>query len=369
MPSSRSVIDENGNLFGVVNVIDALVVFLILAVVVAGVSLVLSGGDESETTELGTTYVTLDIGDLPEYILAEMSEGDSYSPGGSSQLTITDLHAASAGNQSHAFVRAELRGPVDGESIRYAEDIPQLGRALTISTNQYNTTGTIIAIGENDSLARETTAVLLRDTVGADTAESITEGDSMTVAGDSVAQVETVTTYATVNPDRRQVFVGVSLETLSATTPQFGGTTLQDGQQLTFQTANYSLYGTTQRVGATEQRGTETTRTVTLQLTNVSEQRADTFEPGMAEQSGGETVANITGVSVEPTTVVTTADNGSVRAVDHPYLREVTLTTELSVRETASGVRFKGDTIEQGSTVVIDFGPVTVQAEVVSLEA
>ena len=43
LEESGGIIDEKGNLFGVVNVVDALVVVLVLGVVVAGVALVAAG--------------------------------------------------------------------------------------------------------------------------------------------------------------------------------------------------------------------------------------------------------------------------------------------------------------------------------------
>ena len=42
------LIDEEGNLFGIVNVIDALVVLVLVAVLVAGVALVTGGSDPAE---------------------------------------------------------------------------------------------------------------------------------------------------------------------------------------------------------------------------------------------------------------------------------------------------------------------------------
>ncbi|MFY4812386.1 DUF4330 family protein [Haloarcula sp. AONF1] len=65
--------------------------------------------------------------------------------------------------------------------------------------------------------------------------------------------------------------------------------------------------------------------------------------------------------------MITTGDNGSVNVVDHPYLRDVTITTELRVRETANGVQFKGESLQQGSTVVINLETITIKATVVSV--
>jgi len=467
MASSLSILDEDGNLFGAINVVDALVVLLVCAVAVAGVGLVV--GTDNANTELGTTYVTLDLGTQPSYIVSALNEGDTYSADDESNLTITDVHLAPGDGQTRAIVRAELRGVADNTSFEYAGVQPQLGRQLRVSTSQYNTSGSIIDVGDGNTIDRDSRTVVLRDTLpasGADdvtagdeirlggrtvatveevavyptgdadrhsvfveatlntftrqgdqyfgnsqlrsgqtvilpgdgyriegemarvgtgmdrdttdvliaetvsteTAEQISVGDTATVAGYDSAEVATVTTYATQNPDRERVFVGLTAETLGyGEQPQFGTTTVREGNEIRFRTDDYELSAPIERVGTLEQSGAATNRTVTLRMTDVDEVMADTLEGGMTERAGGRTTATVTDVTVEPAIIITTADNGSVNVVDHPYLRDVTLRTELRVRETTSGIRFKGDTIQQGSTVVLDLGSVTVSAEVVTI--
>lgn len=468
--SSTPLLDDDGNLFGVVNVIDALVVLLVLAVAVAGVALVFQSDDsEKDSNPVSTTNVTLDLGPQPDYIVAEMNEGDTHNAGGNSQLTITDIHLSPKNDQTHVIVRAELQGPPNGDSLSYAGGPPRLGRTLEIATSRYNVSGQIRAVGDGTSLNRETTTVVLQDTVpaadarevtagdeirlagrtvatvtnvaayatndptqrtvyveaeletytqqgehrfgnmqlrrgqtvtlpasdytingrvervggdlnraeadvlvestvDAETAERIADGDVATIAGHETAEVQTVTTYATGNPDRKHVFVGLSLQTLSyGERQQFGSMHVQRGNTVAIETESYALSGPIRRVGSLEERGTLSNRTVTLRMTDVREDMANAINPGMTERSGDTTVARVTRVNTEPAVIVATGDNGSVNVVDHPFLRDVTLTTELQVRETTSGVRFKGETIRQGSTVVLDLGTITVQAEVVSI--
>ncbi|WP_018256172.1 DUF4330 domain-containing protein [Halomicrobium katesii] len=469
------VLDDEGNLFGFVNVIDALVVLLVLAVAVAGAALVLGDdGDQLEPEpDLVTTNVTLDLGTQPDYIAAEMNEGDTYSPGGDSELTITDIYLSPQDGKAHVTARVELRSqPNDNEnSVTYADAPLRFGRALDIATSRYKTSGEIRAIGDGNSLDRETTTVVLQDTVptadarqmtagdevqlagrtiatvtdvaayptnksaqrtvsveaeletyaqrgerrfgntqlrrgqtvtlpaseytidgrlervgggldrevadvlvestvDVETANRLAEGDIATIAGHETAEVQTVTTYATGDPDRKRVFVGLSLQTLSyGQHQQFGDMRVQRGNSVEISTESYELSGPIRRVGTLEERGTLANRTVTLRMTEVREDMADAIDAGMTERSGDTTVARVTGVDVEPAVIIATDDNGSVNVVDHPFLRDVTLTTELQVRETTSAVRFKGDTIRQDSTVVLDLGTVTVRAEVVSIGA
>ncbi|WP_049944807.1 DUF4330 family protein [Haloarcula marismortui] len=469
MADSRSsaLLDENGNLFGLVNVVDALAVLLVVAVVAAGAALVLQ--PEPESPEPNTTNVTLDLGTQPSYIVTEITEGDTYSPDGDSKLTVTDVHLTPQDDQTRVILRASLQGPPDGDSLTYANAPPRLGRSLTIATSRYEVSGQLRAVGGDNSFTQEDTTVVLRDTmataearditpgdeirlagrtvatiedvaayttdnsteqtvfveaeldahrqqsdrrfggtqirrgqtvtlpaedytfdgriekvdsglqptttdvllettVDAETAGRIATGDLTTVAGYEAAEVRTVTTYATQNPDRKQVFVGLSLATLeNAGRQQFGSAAVQRGNDITISTQSYELSGTIKRVGELEPRGAPTNRTVTLRMTDMRADMADAIRPGMTETNGGETVARVSRVSTEPSVIITTGDNGSVNVVDHPYLRDVTITTELRVRETTSGVQFKGESLQQGSTVVINLGTITIEATVVSV--
>jgi hypothetical protein len=461
------LIDDEGNLFGVVNVVDALVVLLVLAVVAAGAVLVLQLG--AEDPDSATTNVTLDLGAQPTYIVTVINEGDTYNAGDNSQLTITDVHLTPQGDRTRVIVRARLEAPSAGDGISYANAPPRLGRSLSIATNRYEVSGQVRAVGRDTSLATGTTRVVLHDrmaaadardiapgdeirlagrtvatiqnvtayatnnprqrdvyvtatlqayrgqdgprfggsqvrrgqtvrlatdaytfagqiervgtglaraqadivledTVDIETAARLNEGDVATVAGQQVAEIASVTTYATGNPDRRRVVVGATVETLAyGERERFGRAPIQRGSGVTIATDAYTLSGAIERVGTLEPRGAVATRTVTLRMTDARQDMADAIQPGMTEQSSGETIARITGVSVEPSLIITTGENGSVNVVDHPFLREVTLTTELQVRQTTGGVQFKGRSLRQGSQVVIDTGEIIIRAEVVSV--
>ncbi|MBX0324029.1 DUF4330 family protein [Halomicroarcula sp. F13] len=468
---SSTLLDEDGNLFGLLNIVDALVVLLIIAVVTAGAALVLQSEPEQNTPDLTTTNVTLDLGTHSPYIVSEINEGDTYSPGGNAQLTITDVHLTPQGEQTRVILRTTLQGTPNGDSLTYASAPPRLSRSLTIATSRYKVSGQIRDVGGDNSLTQDKTTVVLRDTMGATNARDVTPGDEVrlagrtvatvedvtayatedpsqqtvfieatldtytqndnrrfggtqlrrgqtitlpatdytingriqqvgsslqptttdvllqttvdaetadrigagniaTVAGHETAEVKIVTTYATQNPNQKRVLIGLSLTTLeNGERQQFGGTYVQRGNTITISTDSYELSGAIKRVDALEPRGTPETRTVTLRMSDVRDDMADAIEPGMTEASRGETIARITRVNSEPSLIITTGDNGSVNVVDHPFLRDVTITTELQVRETTSGVQFKGDSIQQNSRVVINLGTITIEATVVSIGA
>ncbi|QGX94846.1 DUF4330 family protein [Haloplanus rallus] len=461
-----SLIDEEGNLFGVINVIDALVVLFVIAVVAAGAAFVLQPSDSGP--ELETTNVTLDLGTQPEYLITELNEGDTYSPSGTSQLTITDVHLTPSEEGTQVIVRAELQGPTGEEGITYADAPPRLGRSLEIQTNRYAVSGQIRAIGDQATFADDTTTVVLRDTVPAPDAQAIAPGDEIRIAGRTVATIndvaayttsdptertvfveaalqthqeqgqhhfggnplqrgqvvslpseeytyagriervgsgldrgradvlleavvdsetadrladgdvttagghetatiENVITYATQDPNQKRVLVGVSLRTLGyAEREQFGATPVQRGNTINLTGENYQLSSSIERVGAVEPRGTAATRTVVLRMNEVREQFADAIQPGMTERTDGQTIATIDRVTIEPSVIIATGEDGSVNVVDHPINRDVTITATLRVRETTSGIRFKGQSLQQQSQIVIDLGTITIEATVVS---
>ena len=365
------LIDDDGDLFGVVNVVDALVVLLVLAVGVAGVALVL-GGDDSEPApepDMGTTHATLDLGTQPDYVVDEINEGDAYEPDDDSRITITDVHVTPHGHgDTGVTLRVELEGEADDDAITYADAPPRLGRTLAIETNRYEVDGQVRAVGDDDALDREERTVVLRDTLDAETAGNVVAGDEVRVADRTVATVEEVATYATSDPDRTRVFLEVTVDAhRESDRARFGGVPLQRGQTVSLPAADYTVDGTIERVDGDLQLGETTTRTVTLRMADVREDRADALRPGMTEGPVTDPVAEIRDVESEPSIIIATGDDGTVNVVDHPVDRDVTITADLQVRETPNGVRFKGDSLRSGSTVVLDLGTVTVEAEVVSV--
>jgi len=365
------LIDDEGDLFGVVNVVDALVVLLVLAVGVAGVALVLSTGDEPEPEppDVETTHATLDLGSQPAYVVEAINEGDIHDPGGESELTVTDVHVTPAEDgQIGVTLRVALEGETADGTVQYADAPPRLGRSLDIETDRYEVDGRIRSVGEDDALDRDERTVVVSGTIDAETASEVAAGDEVRLAGRTVASVEDVTTYATADPDRTRIFLQARVDAVTHDgAARFGGTQLRRGQSLTLPADGYDVDGTIERVGGDLQLGETTTRTVTLRMDEVREDVARGIQPGMTEGSPTDPTAEITDVETEPSIIIATGDDGTVNVVDHPVDRDVTITADLQVRETPTGIRFKGESLRGGSTVVLDLGTVTIEATVVSV--
>jgi len=197
-----TLIDDEGNLFGVVNVIDALVILIVLAVGVAGIALVAAGGDGDEPDEpdMATTYATLDLGTQPAYVVDAIQEGDTYGPDDTSTITITDVHVTPHGEDVGVTLRVELTGEEAGENVEYANAPLRLDRTLEIETDQYTVDGQIRAVGDNNTLDRTEETVVIHDTLDVETAESVTPGDEIRLAGRTIATIDDIRPLGPVMP-------------------------------------------------------------------------------------------------------------------------------------------------------------------------
>ncbi|MFC7193454.1 DUF4330 family protein [Halosimplex aquaticum] len=213
--------------------------------------------------------------------------------------------------------------------------------------------------------------MLVTNVVDESVARQIEKGDEYRVAGGSIAAVESVAAYGTDDPDRNRVYVGLSVQALTlGDRPQFGSNrTIREGTWLPFRTDSYEFRGQIVRTGTATQPREAAERTVKLEMQNVTPTKANSVEVGMTETAAGRTVARVTNVSVEPASVTLESESGNIYEREHPVNKDVTLTVQLRVREVDTGVRFKGQTMQEGNTLVLDLGTTTIKAEVVDLDA
>lgn len=308
----------------------------------------------SETTALTSGTVTSDEA-------RAISAGDAYLVGEETIATIEEVtvYDTDTPDRKTVYANVSLETISLGDRPRFGSTILTQGASIPFRTSEYELDFRIEQLGSG--LERSETIVLVRHTLPGEDAREITKGDRYLVAGQTVGTVESVTRYGTGNPDRTQVYVGLRLDTLGFNElPLFGSTFIQQGATIPFRTADYELEGSVQRVGTTEQPGQPATRTATIEIKNVDPNIANSIEAGMAETSNGETIARITSVKRENATVVLTSDDGQIYQREHPINQDVTVTVDLSVRVTAAGVRFKGERLQQGSTVRLDLGGLTV---------
>lgn len=231
-------------------------------------SLTAVGG--TENFDDGTTTVAI-RGTAPTAEARDIAVGDRIRSGEETVATVTVVGAYPAANSSHraVFVEAELDSYTRDSERYYAGDQLRRGQTVWLPAEGYTIDGTVQHV--DGGLDRTETDVLLRSTVDAGTADRLSAGDVTTVAGHDTAEVETVTTYTTRDPDRKRVFVGVSLATVDVGTgPKFGDTAVRRRNTVSLSTESYDITGTIRRVDALEQRGDPGDRTVTLHATRVT---------------------------------------------------------------------------------------------------
>lgn len=265
---STELIDDEGNLLGVINVIDALAILLVLAVVVAGIALVVptdqaSGTNETETdvSSSATRYATIDLGTHPNRIVNQITTGDTMIREGHN-LTVTDVYIAPTDATTAAVViRAELNGELietetDTTQFGFIGNQYRVGDSLSVETDDYTVEGSIQHLDETDSnLNTDYTTVEVTSTnLDQDIARGLTEGATHSRRGNPVVVVNSVTsrpakiveqngTFRTQeHPTNRDVTLSIKLRTLQTESgPRFYGKPLRIGDSITIDTGTVTL--------------------------------------------------------------------------------------------------------------------------------
>lgn len=249
------VIDEEGRLFGVVNVVDAVALLLVVAVVVAGASLVLGGGEDptSEPTpeptskptpepELENRTVSLAVGQVSPAVAALVDPGPVTVAGTSA--TITDVYVTpGSGESALVFVRLRLPGQATEAGFLVAGSPVRYGRKLVVDTPEYRLTGRVDALGAEETFGTVTRAVTVEANVSRAIAGAVTAGDSQRVGDITVATVTDVEVTGG-NDDRRTISVTLEIRgRLDGETLTYAGQPVRLGSRLRVRTARYQFTG------------------------------------------------------------------------------------------------------------------------------
>jgi len=277
------LIDEEGNLFGVLNVIDALVVLVLVAVVVAGVAVVggLGGGngeadDSTSEPEAQTQYATVELGTQPGHVVSEISEGDVAED---HTLTITDRYVlrddpATYDSDPVVYLRVALEGERTGEDFEFDGEAVETGSELSIATDAYDVTGEVTHLAD-------------------------------------------------------------------------------DGERLSDDESWF---------------GSEETTTIEVSLTNVDQSVTAGLTAGQSDRFYGQTDATIESIDRQPADVVTESADGDLQLREHPRNEDVTLEVELRTHETEPHLRFRGESLRHGESVVLHFETRTIDGEVTEIQ-
>jgi len=302
------LIDDEGNILGLVNVIDALAVLLVVAVVVAGVAFV---NPFAPPPQPAVRYATIDLGTQPSYLVDRIDVGDTMSLQNSpDNLTITDVYLGPTGNATQVVVRAKLVGEqavTGGGRIQFTFGGNPLltGQPLTIQTLAYKVSGRVTqwATGGR-TLPTTQSTVVAAATVPTAVAGHVAVGDTYRIGGHAVAVVRSLTRSPTADVGTERVVLGLELSTIQRDgATRFGPTPVRVGASLPLATPNYALRTLVLQIG-TDRMPTAETKVVLE--TTVPADVAGTIQPGDAMTLSGSTVASLDSVSVYPTNETTT---------------------------------------------------------------
>lgn len=453
------LVDEEGRLFGYVNVIDALVVLLALAVLLAGFALLFGAGpaptdrpeyvtltfgpvsDDAVQTvadaenftseERGATYNVSDtfvtahptqdaavvvkrvrtpatgeaipIGTevfvqegpytlnatvsspgnrstiptdttrvlintrLSSQVASAISVGDTYRIGNASIAEVVSTYPLNrSGGSSGLLVGLELHTRQQGSTPSFARQKMTLGAQLPFRTGTYSFAGSIRERNVDSMPAVESRTVQVQTTVSSSVAATIQAGQTFDVFGQRMATIESVRSFPTGTVGERRLRLELSLRTIRLeNTVQFMGRPVRIGSTVPIQTGDATI--SPRIIGFGSAPGTEVRATLHVQWEGVRPGVSDDLRPGLSESHRG-AEATVTSVEREPATVILESEGGQIFAREHPVKEDVELQVEVTGRQTEDGFVFHGRPVQAGSSVVLDFGSVTVQGTVTAVE-
>jgi len=159
------LIDDKGRLFGTVNIIDALAVLLVLAVVAAGAAFVLGADDQPTTTDRQTTTaVTFEVAGIQPYVADAVPEGpiDSESIAAvenksvrSTEVVVRDesgeLHERTHPQKKTVTLELTLNTTTTDEDVLFGGEPLEVGRQLTLDFGPVTVVGNVTAISPNSN--------------------------------------------------------------------------------------------------------------------------------------------------------------------------------------------------------------------------
>lgn len=241
------VIDEEGRLFGRVNVIDALVVLLGLAVVAAGLALVAGGGDTPDAEP--TRNATLVVENVPAEAAGLVARGPAEFAG--DPVTVTDVYRAPGQNGSSVVLATiSANGTLTDRGFVVGGTVLRAGASGRLSTSQYAFPTTVRSAGGPGAVPTRQVRVTVTATVGERVADAISTGDAQLVAGEETARVVGVERSDAPGPRRRVAVDVVVRARTGGDVPRYGDAPLRAGASFPFATDEYEFEGTVANVSA-----------------------------------------------------------------------------------------------------------------------
>jgi len=153
-----NLIDDKGRFFGTVNIIDALAVLLILAVVGSGAAFVL-GTDEQPTNQSEDTTVTFEVTGVQPYVADAIPEGSIESESITAvknksvrptEVVVEDqnggLHERTHPQEKTVALQVTLNTTTTDEDVLFQNEPLEVGRELTLDFGPVTVKGTVTSL-------------------------------------------------------------------------------------------------------------------------------------------------------------------------------------------------------------------------------
>ncbi|WP_324759685.1 DUF4330 family protein [Haloarcula sp. GH36] len=248
------VLDEDGSLFGIVNIVDALVVVLLVTVVVAGVALVISESpdrtDQSQPPRYATVTYTVPISSDAASI--DESSTLTFAGSGSSYEVTTTTKGFTSDREVQIVARVRYRGnfsgpAIDEQGILRGERPLYGGDESIVLTRGYRTPVTVMAVNQSTS-SIQTRRIPLVLAVNESVGRAVETGDSVRVGSQTVGTVRAVAPET----EGSRALVGLELTAwLRDDTPWYTDRPLRVDTELTVVTNDAVITGRVTRIGTT----------------------------------------------------------------------------------------------------------------------
>ena len=365
------LIDDEGRIFGVVNVVDALVILVLIAVFVAGIAIV---DPFASLPEKETKYATVDLGSQPNYIAENIETGDKMIPQKGGNVTVTDKYVTPFGENTSVVVRTRINGTMkkpQGKNIKnfaHGKNFVKEGDRLTINTSSYSVVGEIQNLSTKDSsLETGRSTFSIKATTSPEVAKDIDAGDTFDTDGSEVANIKDKEIYP-VSPSDMAAVLRINAETIKLHRKKtFQRKELKVGTGIDFSTDRYDIQGKITRNGPVSEVNT-TQKTVTLKLSRISPDIAKSIQTGMTEKINRKVYARITDKKMEPAKITLTSESGQIYERTDPINKDLSLKTELTAVKTPQGLEFQGTPLKIGNKVFLDLGDVEINGTVSEIQ-
>lgn len=248
-----AIVDEDGRLFGVVNVIDLLVAAVVLVTLASGAVFVLT--DEPEPTQ--ERYLTVVLDDRPGGAVPTLDTGTVTPPDGRVDLgpvegRVTDRYVApgvDGGFVTVARIRVNVSEPVASRTtdrrLVTEQETYIVGDRVSLSAGDRFYRGSVHAVGRSgDELPVRTVETTVVTRLPPPVADRIQPGDTQRVAGQEIARVTTVDREQT-GDDRTRVALTVALRVLETDeTTLYGSQSLRPGAEIRVTPDEYEFTAT-----------------------------------------------------------------------------------------------------------------------------